>query len=99
MINSVGQKAREMRELIETQPSPDPNKLKTIEIIEDLLSNSCCFLQFDVKIASPILRFIGYSLDEISDIYPKLVSKTWTGEYTLIDPPCIIRSNDLYGDI
>lgn len=99
MINAVRQKAREKREQLEAQMPTDPQKLKAIEIIEDLLSDRCCFLQFDVQMACQILRFIGYSLDEISDIYPKLVRKAWTGEYTLIDPPgIIVKSDDLYGD-
>lgn len=99
MLNEVRQKAREKREELEAQTPADPQKLKAIELIEDLLSDRCCFLQFDVKMACQILQFIGYSLDEISDIHPKLVRKAWIGEYTLVDPPgIIVKSDDFYRD-
>ena len=99
MLNSVRQKAREKREQLEAETPSDPQKLQAIEIIEDLLSDRCCFLQFDVKMACQILQFIGYSLDEISDIYPKLVHKAIRGEYTLVDPPgIIVKSDDFYRD-
>ena len=98
-IETVKIKANEKRQKLESSTSADPLDIKIIDIIEDLICDPGCFLKLDLKLGYEVLSIVGFTQEEILEIYPKLVRKAWIGEYTIVDPPgIIVKFDDWYGE-
>lgn len=89
-IDTVKAKASEKRQQLESSPSADPRDIKIIDIIEELICDKSCFLKLGRDFGCEVLSLIGFTLEEILEIYPKLVQDefaTIKGNYTLIERP------------
>lgn len=87
-IETVKTKANEKRQQLESSTSADPLDIKIIDIIEDLICDPGCFLKLDLKLGYEVLSIIGFTQEEILEVYPKLVHDSYfaiKGKYNLIE--------------
>ena len=87
-IDLVKKKAAEKRTQLESLSEVDPRDIKMIDIIEDLICDKSCFLKLGRDFGCEILSIIGFTTEEIVEIYPNLIQDEFTatrGKYTLIE--------------
>ena len=87
-IEKVKIKANEKRQNLESSTSTDPRDIKIIDIIEDLICDRNCFLKLGRDFGCEVLSIIGFTPEEVLEIYPKLVQDefiTTKGKYSLIE--------------
>ena len=88
VIDIVKAKANKKRQELESSPTADPLDIKIIDIIEELICDPGCFLKLDLKLGYEVLSIIGFTQEEILEVYPKLVHDSYfaiKGKYNLIE--------------
>ena len=88
-IEAVKAKAKEKRQQLESSALADSRDVKIIDIIEDLICDRSCFLKLGREFGCEVLSIIGFTPEEILEIYPKLIQDEFSsvkGKYTLVEP-------------
>lgn len=88
-LNEIRIKAKEKRNRLEIENALLGKNQKLMDTIDDLLSYDTCFANLPIELGMPLLIYLGYSKEEVKEIYPDLVQESvaqMKGKYILVDP-------------
>lgn len=88
-LNEIRKKAKEKRSRLEIENALLGKNQRLMDTIDDLLSYDTCFANLPIEIGMPLLIFLGYSKQQVKEIYPDLVQESvaqMKGKYILVDP-------------
>ena len=95
LVEKVRLRAIEKRKELESDPNTIEESFTSMKIAEKFLRHPKGFVVTQPIMSLAVLKFLGYSEEEIKDMYFKLVyEQSNTPEYTYVDPNAFEKGSD-----
>ena len=86
-IDMVMKRFAERKQAIEHNPEASEKDLRCLDIVERFLAHEKCFVTAEPLMNISTLKFLGYSDDEIRDMYFKVIQDQFmSSQYRYVDP-------------